>query len=309
MKSTLQNLLRHVHAAVFDKSPAPEPVFRLGHPDGAQWSVSDRVLTARAGALERTYALGTMTVAQLANALVADGFQVTELSPRFTSLLAVVLIEGEGGQNVSNGDLLQGFTSLLWVLMTGYAAETMAAREQVRQALRQMVITQAENDWLDVWGLLYGVQRGPGEADANYATRIPREAFRMRNNARAIEKAVFEATGFDVRIAEPWREIFRLDDSALSGGAKFYDGATVGYHLIRPEALDDTVDWSRVLPIIDRNKPAGVIVSEYLVRPTRRYWSELQNRGQTWSPRRSWVTARSTWVGFNEVIDTWRSTW
>lgn len=309
MKSTLQTLLHHVHGAVFDKAPAAETVFRLRHPDGAQWAVSDRVLTARAGALERTYALGSLTVAQLADALVADGFQVVDLSSRFTALLGVVLVEGEGGENVSNGDRLEGFTSLLWVLMTGYAAETMAAREQVRQALRQMVITQAENEWLDVWGLLYGVQRGPGELDANYATRIPREAFRMRNNARAIERAVFEATGFDVRINEPWREIFRLDDSALSGGSKLYDGGTVGYHLIRPEALDDTVDWTKVLPVINRNKPAGVIISEFLVRPTRRYWIELENRGQNWSKRRSWVSARSTWIGFNDVIDTWRSTW
>lgn len=309
MKSTLQTLLKYVHGAVFDKAPAAQTVFRLRHPDGAQWVVSDRVLTATAGDLERTYALGSLTIAQLADALVADGFEVLDLSSDFTALLGVVLVEGEGGENVSNGDRLQGFTSLLWVLMTGYAAETMQAREQVRQALRQMVITQAENEWLDVWGLLYGVQRGPGEHDANYATRIPREAFRMRNNARAIERAVFEATGFDVRINEPWREIFRLDDSALSGGAKLYDGGTVGYHLIRPEALDDNVDWTRVLPIIDRNKPAGVIVSEYLVRPTRRYWIELENRGQTWSARRSWVTARSTWIGFNDVVDTWRSTW
>jgi hypothetical protein len=309
MKSTLQTLLKYVHGAVFDKSPVPQTVFRLQHVDGASWTVADRVMTARAGSLERTYALGSITIAQLADALVADGFQVLDLSTDFTALLGVVLVEGEGGQSVSNGDRLQGFTSLLWVLMTGYAAETMTAREQVRQALRQMVITQAENEWLDVWGLLYGVQRWPGEHDANYATRIPREAFRMRNNARAIERAVFEATGFDVRINEPWREIFRLDHSALSGGDKLYDGGTVGYHLIRPEALDDTVDWTRVLPIIDRNKPAGVIVSEYLVRPTRRYWIELENRGQTWSRRRSWVTARSTWVGFNGVIDTWRSTW
>lgn len=309
MKTTLQSLLRNVHAAVFDKAPAAEPAFRLRHPLGATWEIADRVLTARAGTIEKTYALGSRTVGQLASDLVADGFEVTYLSTAFSSLLAVVLIEGRGEQDESNGDLVQGFTSLLWVLMTGYAAETLEAKAQVRQALRQMVITQAENDWLDVWGMLYGVQRRPGELDANYATRIPREAFRMRNNPRAIELAVLEATGYDVRIVEPWREIFRLDDSALSGGAKLYDGGTIGYHLIRPEALDDGVDWTKVLPVIDRNKPAGVIVSEVLVRPTRRYWLVLANRGQFWTDRRSWRTARNTWAGLNAITDTWRSTW
>ena len=131
-------------------------------------------------------------------------------------------------------------------------------QEQVRQALLQMVIGTADGEWLDLWAALYGVPRLPGESDAALRIRIPREAFRARNNARAIELAILDATGFDVRIEEPWREIFQLDNSELSGSAKFQDGQRVGHHLIQPVARS-TVDWGAVSAVIERNRAAGVI--------------------------------------------------
>ena len=80
----------------------------------------------------------------LAAQLVTDGFTVESLSSQFLGLSAVVLVEGSGDQGQSNGDHITGFTSLLWVLLSGYADEVLGAREQVRQALLQMVIGTAE---------------------------------------------------------------------------------------------------------------------------------------------------------------------
>jgi hypothetical protein len=257
--TTLQRLLKYPHAAVFDKDPAPATAFHLRHTDGASWMVSERVLSVFAGELELSFDLSLYTIDSLATALGANGFDVEFLSPQYRYLSAMALVEGSGSQDVSNGDRLTVYTSLLWVLLSAYSAELFEASEQIVQALRQMVITTAEGEWLDLWGMLYAEPRRQGESDASYAARIPQEAFRIRVNARAIEQAILDATGFDVRIEEPWTEIFTLDDSLLSGDHKLYDGTNVGYHLIRP-VTRQTVDWPAVLAVINRNRAAGVLV-------------------------------------------------
>lgn len=257
MTTTLQRLLKYPHAAVFDKDPIAEVAFRLQHPDGAAWLIADGQLRATV-ADDFYYDLSQYTVSELVEALQDDGFDVVSLSPAIAPLSALVLIDGAGDHGVSNGDQIKAFTSILWALLSAYAREATAAGEQVRQALRQMVITQAEGEWLDLWGSLYAVARRPGELDAAYAARIPREAFRLRVNARAIEQAILDATGYDVRITEPWRDIFTLDESLLSGPDKLYDGVTAGYHLIRPETRQ-SVDWDAVNAVIERNRAAGVL--------------------------------------------------
>lgn len=257
--TTLQRLLNNPHAAVFDKAPDAELAFRLQHPDRARWLIAERVLTATGGEVEHTYDLRQFSVAGLVGALVADGFVVTSANQKFSALSACVLVEGRGDEYESDGDHVMAFQSLLWALMSAYAEEVIAARGQVGEALRQMVMLTAEAEWLDFWGTLYSVPRLPGESDAAYQVRIPKEAFRLRNNARAIELAIRDATGFDVRIEEPWVNIFRLDQSLLSGSDKFYDGETVGYHLIKPTARTQ-IDWPAVKAVIDRNRAAGVIL-------------------------------------------------
>jgi hypothetical protein len=298
MKTALQRLLNSVHAAVFDKGAAAETAFRLRHANGVVWSVADRVLTVQAGAAAPTsHALAAVTVGQLVTTLALAGYQITGLSSEFSGLSALVLVEGSGDQGVSDGDMVQGYTSLLWVLLSGYAGETLAAKAQIQQALRQMIITQAEAEWLDLWGSLYGVPRGIGELDPAYAARIPREAFRTRNNARSIEIAIMDATGYDVRIEEPWRDIFRLDESTLSGPHKLYDGITIGYHLIRPVALN-SVDWDVVLPVVERNKSAGIIVSETVNKATNLYQVHIVMRSRSWPVGETWATAGTTWSAF-----------
>lgn len=259
MTTTLQRLLKHPHSAVFDKDPVAELAFRLRHQDGASWRVEERVLTASAGEAGYVYDLSSLTVSGLASALQADGFEVTSLNASIAPLSALVLVEAEGSDGTSNGDRLMAFTSLLWVLLSAYAGEVTEAGRQVREALRQMVITQADGEWLDLWGSLYAVGRGLSEPDSAYAPRIPQEAFRIRCNARAIELAIRDATGSDVRIEEPWTQIFKLDQSILSGPDKFYDGEYIGYHLIKPTAKAN-IDWPAVRAIIDRNRAAGVLV-------------------------------------------------
>lgn len=257
----LSRLLRYPHAAVFDKSPGTELALRIRHPLGSTWLVSDDVLTVTAGAGAPTaYVLADYNVSTLAQALVAAGFEVPVVSANWAGRSALTLIDGQGDQAASNGDHIGAFTSLLWAVYSGYAGELRDAKYQIGQALRQMIIPQSEGEWLDVWGTLYGNGRQPGELDSNFAPRIPQEAFRIRVNAHGIEQAILDTTGFDVRIEEPWRNIFRLDESMLSDAHRMYDGARIGYHLLQPTTTSPGVDWADVLPVIERNRAAGVLV-------------------------------------------------
>lgn len=265
MTTTLQRLLKHPHAAVFDKAPQAEQAFRLQHANGATWTIADGVMTASDGANEYPFNLSALTVQQLASQLDAHGFDVSPVSATMAGLSAMVLVEGSGDQSLSNGDRIDGFTSLLWALLSSYSGELRDAKTQIGEALRQMRIPQAEGQWLDFWGNLYGFGRTGSESDAAYADRIPVDAFRVRVNAHAIEQAIFDATGFDVRIEEPWQELFVLDQSLLSGPDKFYDGSRAGYHLIQPVSRQ-SVDWPPVLEVIERNRAAGVAVLAPLVR-------------------------------------------
>lgn len=284
--TVLQKLLKYPHAAVFDTRPHDAVVFRLRHSDQCLWSVADEVMTVSNGSSSFTYQLQNLTVGQLASALTGDGFEVSNISSEFLSLSATVLVEGSGDQ-LSN-DKPTGFTSLLYALFGGYAREIREARYQGGEAIKQMVIPNSEGEWLDLWGNLYNHKRKQNQSDASYAPEIPREAFRIRVNALAIEQAIFDATGKHVIIEEPWGSMFRLDDSQLSGAHKFYNGETVGYHLIRPLSLNP-IDFSDVIPVITRNKAAGVIILPAEVRPSSfvdatvdgTVWMGIQNQYAT----------------------------
>ena len=257
--TVLQRLLKYPHRAVFDTAPLGELALRVRHPNGFTWAVADELLTVTTGAQTLTFNLASRTVGQLASELQVAGFEVADMGADFAGLSASVLVEGRGSQAESNGDQIKGFTNPLHALFGAFAVELREARRQVGEALKQMVITTAEGEWLDLWGTLYDVPRPAGFTDAEYQPEIPREAFRIRVNALAIEQAILDATGKSVQIEEPWGSMFRLDESALSGDQKFYNGESVGYHLIRPVSKV-SIDWSDVLLVIERNRAAGVIV-------------------------------------------------
>ncbi|WNL63626.1 baseplate wedge protein [Aeromonas phage ST4] len=278
----LKRLLGSLHTAVFDTSPDSGLAFFIRHPNGVTWAIADEVLTATVNGQSKTYYLNTMTVGQLAGQLVLDGFEVAGLSPEFSGLSASVLVEGSGNTLSSNGDRLYAFRDLLRSLLGGYARELRTAKAQIGEALKQMVITQAEGEWLDLWGALYNTPRPQGMADTSYQPLIPQEAFRLRVNGYAIEKAILDLTGQRVHIEEPWEGMFRLDESALSGTHRFYDGSSIGYHLIRPVA-DQAINWGGILDIIERNKAAGVIVLPPEER--NRTWVNDPLNGTIWYQR------------------------
>ncbi len=258
-ETILQRLLKYPHSPVFDKSPVAQLAFRLSHAGGADWKVADEVLTVTANGNQFTYPLANKTFLQLSAALTADGFTVLQLNSSLQGKAAILLAEGSGRELTSNGDHLYSFTSPLWALFSGYAAELREAKSNMQEALRQMILDQSGDIWLDLWGALLDQKRLSGEIDASFAPRIKQEAFRKRVNAYSIEKAVLDITGYVITIEQPWQNIFTLDESTLSGEDNLYDGGRTGYHLIRPRSIVG-VDWSVILPVIERNRAAGIAV-------------------------------------------------
>mgnify|MGYP001564120939 CR=1 FL=1 len=260
MISTLKRILKHPHRAVFDKSPDAESAFRFSWPAGDMtWTVSDGTMTVVVPAQTFIYDLSQYTVGSLINRLRVDRFEVGYDTARLFSRSATVLLDATGGSAISNGNLVTGYTSLLWALYASYALELKRAKEQVVQALRQMIIWQSEGEWTDVWGALFGVGRNSGEADPGYATRIPKEAFRIRVNKYAIELAIRDLTGQRVMVEETWPDMFRLDESTLSSRYRFPSADQYRYGYLQPTAKA-LFDWTGVLEVIERNKAAGVIV-------------------------------------------------
>ncbi len=257
----LKRLLDYPHAAVFDKAPDEQPALRINASGSLTWHVAGGVLTVTANGIARKYALKELTFTQLVTKLESDGITVTYQNSAYASLWAHMLLDGSGDQAQSNGNRLMAYSSDLWAIFAAYSVELDLLQHQLLEALKQMIITKAQREWLDLWGALFNHPRSQGKTDAVYAPEIPREAFRARVNAIAIEQAILDLTGKDVIIEEPWERMFRLDFSRLSGGDRFQEGSNTGYHLIRPVSTV-SIDWSDVLPIIHRNKAAGVIVLE-----------------------------------------------
>jgi hypothetical protein len=263
--STLKRLLKHPHRAVFDKSPDAGVAFLLHRDGGLSWSVFDGQMTVTTPARTYSYTLASYTIGSLINRLKVDGFDPVQPSFAFFGRSALILVEGEGDTNNSNGDQVMAFRSMLWALYSAYAPELRIAKEQVVQAIRQMIIWQSEGEWTDVWGNLFGISRDDAELDPRYAARIPKEAFRLRVNKYAIEMAIRELTGRKVFIQETWPDMFRLDESRLSGTSRFPSADQYRYGYIQPFARE-LFDWTGVLEVIERNKAAGVIVLPPLVQ-------------------------------------------
>lgn len=259
MSDALTRIIEYPHSPVFDKDPKATLALRVRHPAGLVLEVAKGVLRLTSDGVVVEYSLADKTIGGLADQLRDDGYDVVFENPELASRSAHILLAGTRSHDQSNGDYLTAYTSLLWALYGAYSVELDEAKHQLDEALRQMVLTQAEGDWLDVWSGLYGIPRKQGESDEDLQARIPDEAFRIRVNGLAIEKAIKDLTGRTVEIREPWKLMFSLDESALSGIDHLHDDTYYTYHVIHPVARF-AFDWNDVLSIIRRNKAAGIDV-------------------------------------------------
>lgn len=253
----LKKLVQSLYSG-FDKDPHGVVALRIGHGSGAAWSVQGRTLTLSVDGVPENVdiALSGISILDLAGLVEDLGFDVVYLNADVQALSASTLLDGEGGQS-SGASALSAYTSTLWGFLDAIAAQLELAGGQIEEALEQVGVVTASAEYLDDWGLNLGVARLPGMSDSDYRGWIIEEVSRLRLSPGGIAQAVEGATGYSITIREPWMEIFKLDGSELSGGDAFYDGALIDYHTIQPEAFGH-VDWDLVLPIIHRNRAAGI---------------------------------------------------
>ena len=258
-------LLDHLYTG-FDRDPDAVVALTLTHPGGVLWSVTDSrifVATESGSPLADLPLDGTLD--ELATSLTNAGMTVSFRNPELASLNCRILIGGSGSESSRSGNVIYAHRSVVWALMSAYSTEVEVAAELVPPAIEQAYLHSADGDWLDYWGEFFKIPRHTGQNDADYLTTMVRETLRHRSNKYAIENAVKDSTGNIITIDEPWTEIFMLDKSTLSGPDKIKGGSSVGRNLIRPVSHGG-VDWATILPIVNRNRAAGVIALDPLSR-------------------------------------------
>lgn len=278
-ESLLKRLLGYLYGS-FDKESGRLLALRVGHIAGLVWQVQGRVLSLRtfAGAEVGDIDLVGITMDDLADRLTIMGCEVRYRNPALSSRLADALLDGRGQEWSTNGDHLYCYDSTLWALADAYAIELERALVSLDAALREAYLDTASGVWLDLWGGYFGIPRWSAETDGDYLVRMIVEVLRPRNNAMAIEQTIKAVDGVRVSLREPWKEIFTLDESALSGGHKLHDGSFWTWTVFQP-ILHDYVPMSRVARVaatIERNRPAGVLPVHPFAQPAIKF----ADRGQ-----------------------------
>lgn len=269
----LERLLCSTYSAL-DRDPHAQIAFRARHADGLAWSVRDRVLTASTelGAPLLVLPLHGATIGDVVATLGLAGCMIVYQNPDLLDRAADSLLSGAGRQSQSNGDAFPVYDSLLWSMLDAYAVTLEAASVDVDLAVKQLYLGTAQADLLDVWGDRFGQPREEGETDDAYRIRILVETLRPRVNQYAIEKAIFDITGHVVELYEPWKDLFVLGESALSGGHFMQDGAFYTYNVVQPQCKNP-IDWARPLQVIHRNRPVGTVISAPAFTPDPRHVS------------------------------------
>jgi hypothetical protein len=257
MNSALTSkLLGHLHR-IFDKDPDQSLLFRLQYPVPYLWEIKDGVLTLTGPEvatlepllLDGSWLLGgsetldgwisgvTTTISTdlseyTVGSLIAYlrdtlGYTIEYQSSEMMNLSALVLLDGNGDPSQSNGDHFYGYRSLLWSYVSSISSELHEATIAVSEMLKQMSINLASSNWLDEHGGYYKVGRILGELDASYGPRIIAETLRPKSNNKAIESAIFEASGVRVKVIDATNSVAGIgvglhDSSFLYDGSRLY---------------------------------------------------------------------------------------
>lgn len=254
----IERLLSHLYSAL-DRDPQLRPVARLALPGGHVREVAgDELRVWRAdGAEVGRMALTGRSLADVLQWLAESGVEVVVLDWAATDFSALALPEGRISENDPGGALLSVPSSPLWTILRPIGRELVEASGAVDEARAQLYLRTASGEWLDFWGLFFGLER-EGRGDDEYRQYLIAETLRPRSNPRAIESAVWDATGQRTSIYEPVFDLFRLSRSSLDD-AHLRDGDFWSHGVIVPQGPLGT-RWQQALPIIHRNRPAGVVL-------------------------------------------------
>lgn len=256
-----ERLGRHLYGSALDLDPDAVVAIRIGHSRGLTWRVDDGSLYVTVGGDTALASFPLdLSMQQLVTALQARGVEVKYANPDVMHLSAGALISGSGSDETSSGDQLKVFTSDLWTMLDAYGVEIREAERQIVEGVAQLYVGSADDEILEYWGEYFGVPRNAGEVDDDYRIRMIVEVLRPKNNKVAIENAISEVAGARIELYEPWTDLFYLSVSKLDN-ERTYNGDDWSPYVFRPVYRGDhNINWSKVLPVIERLRPAGVLM-------------------------------------------------
>lgn len=332
MKLT-QKLLGLLHR-VFSVDPEHFLALQLGYDgDGLTWTVADAVLTTTVSGgqgVDLLIDLTTYTLGELINFIAAQpGYSVVKATGSANRKLgARILIDATGDLSVDSGDRLYAYTSLNWAFMDAYSVELEVAKAQIPEAINQLDLTTAEDEWLDELGSYYGVERLTDELNASYGPRIVATVMRPRCNNVSIEKAISYYTGQETTVTDVtvYGDASPLYNSAINRDGQYNYLSKVlpqfglfdveyGYDLLGGD--DPTVFAERVKTILDVIRAAGThmralslqagAITDTFTAPTETYnaISMVQSYTETLTePTENDLVVASVMTGVADALDT-----
>lgn len=269
MKLT-KKLISYIYRAI-SSDPAEFLAIRLRHGSQMTWSVSDGILTTVIpGASGLSIDLSSHTIRSLTNFLAAQPGYSVEYAEQgsLANLSALALVEGTGDQNLSNGDHITAYTSLLWSYLESYSKELDDQSKQIDEAIKQMNMLKAESYWLDEWGGYYAIPRISGESDPVYANRIIAEILRPRGNNIALANVASAVLGEKVVVRDvvEWGSAVPKHNGTVShNGVSHYNSSAapiyglfdVDYAYNLESAVSITAYATLVADAIEKYRDAG----------------------------------------------------
>jgi hypothetical protein len=248
-------LLASLHR-IFDHDAHAVIAFRVRHVAWCAWRVANNVLTLETSSgVATSIQLEGHTMTTLAEEIrTLPGYDVIALHPDIADRSALILLDGTGRQDVSNGDALSAYTSLLWALLHAMGLGLAGAATDSRLAVDQIHFDRAGGEWLDLHGSYYGILRKLDEIDAEYLSRIIAEILIPRSNNFAVAWAIeilFGATRGTVSVVDA--PIITYDPALPSGHTAGYGEFDV--IIAEPPIRNVTLD--ALLDALDAFKAAG----------------------------------------------------
>jgi len=148
-----EKLLASLHR-VFDRDAHAVIAFRVRHVDWCSWRVADGALTLETSSgVATSIQLEGHTLATLAAEIqTLSGYSTIALNPDVADRSALILLDGSGRQDESNGDALSAYTSLLWALLHAMGLGLAGAATDARFAVDQIHFDRAGDEWLEQIG-------------------------------------------------------------------------------------------------------------------------------------------------------------
>lgn len=172
-----------------------------------------------------SYSLDEYTLGSLVTAINTNtGYTATLVGT--TSISALALMEVQAGDIVTSTYNLNIFTSIVWQLFTVLAKALNNARQQVTGGITEQFILEADGNWVDYWGLIYGDQiRSTGELDNTFANQILDEITRNRLAAVDIAASVEQELFQQVAIFYGQHDIVQIASQSIVGAGIIGDRA------------------------------------------------------------------------------------